>query len=188
MAHIDSRRNRRLAKALDLANLSVKGRHGPSQPGEKKKAAKHHRAAKKRDLVALRNFICSGVDECPCPGCSDEALGFSDQQIRRQHPYYACMGMHDILGPALAAGRHMVQQCESFDEWYSWLKNFFPDTVAGRHAMNHIMNELDSWIECVCRAGYRNATGNFRPCTCGLAFGRPEWTFGSLEEDEDVAP
>jgi hypothetical protein len=173
MAHIDPRRHRKKAKALDVANLSVKGRHGPSQPSEKKMATKLHRTRKKRQIAKLRDFVCEGSLDCECPACSDEVLGFSDQQIRRQEPYHACLGGHDVLGPSMKIARHMIEHFESFDEWYSWLKAFFPDTLAGRHAMNHILQKLDDWVECTCfqRPDVIEAKGNFRSCSCGLAFG-----------------
>jgi len=183
MAHKHSRLHHTRAKALDIANLSVKGRHGPSQPSEKKMAAKLHRTRKKRQVATLRDFVCEGSLDCDCPACSDEVLGFSDQQIRRQEPYNACLGGHDILGPALKIAEHMVRQCDTFDDWYSWLKSFFPDTVAGRHAMNHIMQSLHAWTDCVCLADRRidGATGNFRGCACGRPFGKSDTT-------QDVSP
>lgn len=175
MAHLDPHLHGRRAKALDIANLSVKGRHGPSQPAVKQMAAKKHRAVKKRQIAHMRDFYCSLDIECNCPACSDETLGFSDQQIRKQQPTLACLGQHDILGPALKIGERKVAECSSFDEWYSWLKSYFPDTVAGRHAMDHIMDWMHHKMggKCTHKMGDLRAKGNFGSDSCGLPFGLP---------------
>lgn len=175
MAHLDPHKHGTRAKALDIANLSVKGRHGPSQPSNKQKAAKKHRAVKKRQLAHMCDFYCSLDLDCECPACSDESLGFSDQQIRNQQPYLACLGGHDILGPAFKIARKKVAECGSFDQWYSWLKSYFPDTLAGRHAMNHIMVDLHYKMQSRCSHKLIDleAKGNFGSDTCDLPFGLP---------------
>ena len=175
MAHLDPQLHGKRAKALDVANLSVKGRHGSSQPSTKQKAAKKHRAVKKRQVAHLRDFYCSLDLDCECPACADEVLGFSDQQIRKQEPFLACLGGHDVLRPVLRIAKKKVSECASFDEWYSWLKSYFPDTLAGRHAMNHIMAHVHNQADgrCLHKLGYLEAKGNFGPDSCDLPFGLP---------------
>lgn len=175
MAHLDPHKHVKRAKALDVANLSVKGRHGPSQPSTKQKAAKKHRSVKKRQIAHLRDFHCSLDLDCECPACSDEVLGFSDQQIRKQEPFLACLGGHDVLRPVLRIAKKKVSECASFDQWYSWLKSYFPDTLAGRHAMNHIMVELHYRMQSRCSHKLIDleAKGNFGSDTCDLPFGLP---------------
>jgi len=68
-----------------------------------------------------------------------------------------------------------VAECGSFDQWYSWLKSYFPDTLAGRHAMNHIMVELHYKMQSRCSHKLIDleAKGNFGSDTCDLPFGLP---------------
>ena len=76
MAPINPRLHRRKTKALDMANLPDKGMHRPSQPSEKKMAAKLHRTWKTRQFAKLRDFVYEGSLDCDCPACSEEILGF----------------------------------------------------------------------------------------------------------------
>ena len=76
MAHVNSHKEPRRAKMLDLANKSVKGSTGSAgrygRPGWKRLA--HHAERRYGDQTYrhLRDFRCSGDAECDCPGCSSE--------------------------------------------------------------------------------------------------------------------
>jgi len=54
----------------------------------------------------------------------------------------------------------------SSDALFSWLKENYPDTLAGRHAIDHIMEDL-TWgvVECKCNVAV-GGKGNHGQCTC----------------------
>ena len=58
----------------------------------------------------------------------------------------------------------------SSDALFSWLKENYPDTLAGRHAIDHIMEGLTGWygvVQCKCKELVNAAgKGNHGQCTC----------------------
>jgi hypothetical protein len=60
---------------------------------------------------------------------------------------------------------------------FSWLKRNYPDTLAGRHAIDHIMTALGGIVGCTCdiygRGDY-NAKDNQSQCTCGAFLGKAD--------------
>ena len=57
----------------------------------------------------------------------------------------------------------------SSDALFSWLKENYPDTLAGRHAIDHIMESLTWWngsvTQCKCNVDF-GGKGNHGQCTC----------------------
>ena len=76
--------------------------------------------------------------------------------------------MRDDLGGAYRSAEKWALRLGSSDAFLSWLKRNYPDTVAGRHAIDHIMESLDWVIGCNCEE-LKNASGkgNHGQCTCG---------------------
>ena len=175
MAHVNSHKEPRRAKMLDLANQSVKGSTGSqgrySRPGWKRLA--HHAERRYGDQTYrhLRDFRCSGDVECDCPGCSCELWNTAGGRNLRLQPYWAYSvieTMRDDLGGAYRSAEKWALRLGSSDAFLSWLKRNYPDTVAGRHAVDHIMESLDRVIGCNCEE-LKNASGkgNHGQCTCG---------------------
>ena len=168
MSHLDSRRHHRRAKGLDIGNLSVKGRHGRLQRREKQQRNQIRRRRADRTIHAARHARCSLDDSCLCAGCNDDMP--TDRSLakldRMNDSLYFCLGPHDRLGPTMAVARAAIGKTSSFSEWFALMKEFFPDTVAGRHALDHAMWELDEVLECDCYANVVDSKHNVRGCNC----------------------
>ncbi len=172
MAHVNSHKEPRRAKMLDLANKSVKGSVG--QRGQRRgrrhvKQLVHQweRRCGGRTYRHLRDFRCSGEVECDCPGCSCEA-GTATRDPRQPPWLYAEVAPPlDDLGGAFRSAEKWALRLGSSDALLSWLKENYPDTLAGRHAIDHIMEGLDWVVQCKCKE-LRNASGkgNHGQCTC----------------------
>ena len=173
MPHIDPRREHRRAKMLDLANNSVKGSDGR---GGRRWSSRDGRQLKRRFERSiyhhLRDFRCSGDVECECPGCSCESWTANDTWARRWAGGRRGLGRGggpDNLSGAYLSAAKWAYRLGSIDELFSWLKRNYPDTLAGRHAIDHIMTALSSRLGCICNIIGRGsvAKGNHGQCTCG---------------------
>jgi hypothetical protein len=170
MAHVNSHKEPRRAKMLDLANQSVKGstgskgRHG--RPGWKRLAHHSERRYGDQTYRHLRDFRCSGEVECDCPGCSCE-LGTPTRDPREPPGYTEVAPPLDDLAGAFRSAEKWAFRLGSSDALLSWLKENYPDTLAGRHVIDHIMESLDWVVQCKCKE-LRNASGkgNHGQCTC----------------------
>lgn len=167
MAHIDSRRERRRSKGLDMANISVKGRHGHAHAKHKRLRTRMHRHRTNQFVRSLGYIPCGLPYGCRCAPCPDRDLYLPDQVQRRLDTFKPCVRNHDVLGGIFAVGRHAVRHSTSFDMWFSWMKSYFPDTLAGRHALDHLMTELSTWTGCSCVETVRSSKQNVKSCTCG---------------------
>ena len=77
--------------------------------------------------------------------------------------------MSDDLGGAYRSAEKWALRLGSSDAFLSWLKRNYPDTVAGRHAVDHIMEALTGWygvVQCKCNVDF-GGKGNHGQCTCG---------------------
>ena len=169
MAHVNSHKEPRRAKMLDLANKSVKGSTGSagrySRPGWKRLA--HHAERRYGDQTYrhLRDFRCSGDAECDCPGCSSDP-GPSTRIPEHHRNYFEIAPSLDDLGGAFRSAEKWALRLGSSDALFSWLKENYPDTLAGRHAIDHIMEAL-GWglVQCKCNVDF-GGKGNHGQCTC----------------------
>ena len=166
MAHINSRLQPRRAKMLDLANKTVKG--SGDQWVAKQDYHQWTRRCEDRTYRHLHDFHCSGDAECDCPGCSCELWTAGRIRTKYREPG----GAHslDDLGGALRSAEKWARRLGSSDVFLSWLKRNYPDTVAGRHAIEHIMSGVPNFIlGCVCEIDwdYHGPKGNHGQCTCG---------------------
>ena len=77
--------------------------------------------------------------------------------------------MVDALGGVMRSGEKWAYRLGSSDELFSWLKRNYPDTLAGRHAIDHVMTALGWILGCTCNIidGNSVAKDNHRRCTCG---------------------
>ena len=171
MAHVNSHKEPRRAKMLDLANKSVKGSVGVHHHAAKQFYHQWIRNYEGQTYRHLRDFRCSGDVECDCPGCSCELWNTAGGRNLRLQPYWAYSvieTMRDDLGGAYRSAEKWALRLGSSDAFLSWLKRNYPDTVAGRHAVDHIMEDLDRVIGCNCEE-LKNASGkgNHGQCTCG---------------------
>ena len=83
--------------------------------------------------------------------------------------YYDRVGvlqMVDALGGVMRSGEKWAYRLGSSDELFSWLKKNYPDTLAGRHAIDHIMMALSGLLGCICDVDW-DGKGNHGQCTCG---------------------
>ena len=173
MAHVNSHKEPRRAKMLDLANQSVKGSTGSQgrygRPGWKRLA--HHAERRYGDQTYrhLRDFRCSGDAECDCPGCSSEP-GPSTRIPEDRWNRFEIAPSLDDLGGAFRSAEKWAFRLGSSDALFSWLKENYPDTLAGRHAIDHIMEGLTGWygvVQCKCKElEYASGKGNHGQCTC----------------------
>ena len=169
MAHVNSHKEPRRAKMLDLANKTVKGSVG--QRGQRRgrrrvKQLVHKWERRRGDQTYrhLRDFHCSGDAECDCPGCSCEP----GTATRDPHWLYSDMAPSlDDLGGAFRSAEKWALRLGSSDALFSWLKENYPDTLAGRHAIDHIMEGLDWVVQCKCKElANASGKGNHGQCTC----------------------
>jgi len=156
---------------LDLANKSVKGSVGVHHHAAKQFYHQWIRNYEGQTYRHLRDFRCSGDVECDCPGCSCELWNTAGGRNLRPEPswaYSVIETMRDDLGGAYRSAEKWALRLGSSDAFLSWLKRNYPDTVAGRHAVDHIMESLDRVIGCNCEE-LKNASGkgNHGQCTCG---------------------
>ena len=173
MAHVNSHKEPRRAKMLDLANQSVKGSTGSQgrygRPGWKRLA--HHAERRYGDQTYrhLRDFRCSGDAECDCPGCSSDP-GPSTRIPEDRWNHFETAPSLDDLGGAFRSAKKWALRLGSSDALFSWLKENYPDTLAGRHAIDHIMEGLTGWygvVQCKCKElEYASGKGNHGQCTC----------------------
>ncbi len=174
MAHVNSHKEPRRAKMLDLANKTVKGSVGSrnarrARRGKKQLYHQWERRVGDQTYRHLRDFRCSGETECDCPGCSCEPW---TETRKRTVPlqFGEVAPSLDDLGGALRSAEKWAFRLGSSDALFSWLKENYPDTLAGRHAIDHIMEGLTGWygvVQCKCKElEYASGKGNHGQCTC----------------------
>ena len=167
MAHFNSHEEPRRAKNLDLAKKTVKGslpkycRRGSRRA--KQTEQQWRRRAEGQTYRHLRDFYCSGGVECECPGCSCEL--WTARDLRASTWDGGACPLDDLRG-AKRSAQKWAYRLGSSDAFLSWLKRTYPDTVAGRHAIDHIMDDLKWLVCCVCNVDF-SGKGNHGQCTCG---------------------
>ncbi len=173
MVHINSHLEPRRAKRLDLANKTVKGSVGRSCRRDRRRSKQLHHHSERRSADRtyrhLRNFRCSGDVECDCLGCSCEAWTTTRKPEDVPWGFDVAPSLDD-LGGALRSGEKWARRLGSSDAFLSWLKRSYPNTVAGRHAIEHIMQWVHShMLGCVCEIDWfiHGPKGNHGQCTCG---------------------
>ena len=167
MAHINPRLDPGRAKGLDLGNKSVKGGNRGKRRAQRVAKQNYHQWARRcedRTYRHLRDFHCSGDAECDCPGCSCEP----GTATRDPHWLYSDMAPSlDDLGGAFRSAEKWALHLGSSDALFSWLKGNYPDTLAGRHAIDHIMEGLQWVVQCKCKElANASGKGNHGQCTC----------------------
>lgn len=175
MAHVNSHKEPRRAKMLDLANKSVKGSVGGNRGNRHAAKQFYHqwiRTYERQTYRHLRDFRCSGDVECDCLGCSCELWNTAGGRNLRPEPWWAYPvidRMSDDLGGALRSAKKWAPRLGSSDAFLSWLKRNYPDTVAGRHAVDHIIDWVPRVFGCVCEIDWEEhgPKGNHGQCTCG---------------------
>ena len=169
MAHVNSHTEPRRAKMLDLANKTVKGSTSQNRHVAKQEYHQWERAQARRTYRHLRDFRCSGNDECDCPGCSCDLSATESVEVRRRiEPPFTTIGYSfDDLNGSFRSAEKWARRLGTSDAYYSWLKRNYPDTLAGRHAIDHLM-EL-SFLGCRCSEFHYgvDSKANFGQCTCG---------------------
>ena len=167
MAHVNSHKEPRRAKMLDLANKSVKGSVGGNRHAAKQFYHQWIRTYERQTYRHLRDFRCSGDVECDCPGCSSEP-GPSTRIPEDHWNRFEVAPSLDDLGGAFRSAEKWALRLGSSDALFSWLKENYPDTLAGRHAIDHIMEGLTGWwglVQCKCNVDF-GGKGNHGQCTC----------------------
>ena len=173
MPHVISHKEPRRAKMLDLANKSVKGSVSArrSRRGEKQRYHQWERRAGDQAYRHLRDFRCSGDTECDCPGCSCEPHPAARIPPGGPGPweFVEVAPSLDDLGGSLRSAKKWARRLGSSAAFLSWLKQNYPDTLAGRHAIEHIMGEIPYALGCVCEIAWseHGPKGNHAQCTCG---------------------
>jgi len=172
MAHVNSHKEPRRAKMLDLANKTVKGSVGSrnarrARRGKKQLYHQWERRVGDQTYRHLRDFRCSGETECDCPGCSCEPWTETRKPTVPLQFGEVAPSLDD-LGGALRSAEKWAFRLGSSDALFSWLKENYPDTLAGRHAIDHIMEGLTGWwglVQCKCNVDF-GGKGNHGQCTC----------------------
>ena len=167
MAHVNPHKEPRRAKMLDLANKSVKGSASGNRHAAKQFYHQWIRTYERQTYRHLRDFRCSGETECDCPGCSCEPWTETRKPTVPLQFGEVAPSLDD-LGGALRSAEKWAFRLGSSDALFSWLKENYPDTVAGRHAIDHIMERLHGWygmVECKCNVDF-GGKGNHGQCTC----------------------
>jgi len=174
MAHVNSHKEPRRAKMLDLANKTVKGSVGSrnarrARRGKKQLYHQWERRVGDQTYRHLRDFRCSGETECDCPGCSCEPWTETRKPTVPLQFGEVAPSLDD-LGGALRSAEKWAFRLGSSDALFSWLKENYPDTLAGRHAIDHIMEGLTGWygvVQCKCKElDNASGKGNHGQCTC----------------------
>ena len=170
MAHVNSHTEPRRAKMLDLANKTVKGSTSQNRHVAKQEYHQWERAQARRTYRHLRDFRCSGNDECDCPGCSCELSATESVMDRRRiEPRNTTMDYSfDDLKGSVRSAEKWARRLGTSDAYYSWLKRNYPDTLAGRHAIDHLMEV--SFLGCRCSEFFYGVDSKFNfsgQCTCG---------------------
>ena len=170
MAHINPRLDPRRAKMLDQGNKSVKGGNQGKRRAQRVAKQNYHqwvRRCEDRTYRHLRDFRCSGDAECDCPGCSCE-LWTAGRIFTKWHWSWYWDSLDD-LGGVYRSAEKWALRLGSSDAFLSWLKRNYPDTVAGRHAVDHIMSDIPRSLGCVCEIDWEEhgPKGNHGQCTCG---------------------
>ncbi|MEY2959805.1 MAG: hypothetical protein RLZZ01_2373 [Actinomycetota bacterium] len=161
MAHVDPRREHRRAKMLDLARASVSGNRHDGYTSKVRTARHLRRRREDRLLAGLFDVRCTLDLDCGCAICVVVSERGEPRPIRlKDLPDGWELGLWQVDN--LAAGRRMaaskvLEFDGEFDPWFSWLKRHLPDTVAGRHLLDHII--VSTW----CCA---DAKQNHRGCSC----------------------
>ena len=174
MAHVNSHKEPRRAKMLDLANKTVKGSIG--QRGQRRgrrrvKQLVHKWERRRGDQTYrhLRDFRCSGETECDCPGCSCEPWTETRKPTVPLQFGEVAPSLDD-LGGAFRSAEKWAFRLGSSDALFSWLKENYPDTLAGRQVIDHIMEGLTGWygvVQCKCKElDNASGKGNHGQCTC----------------------
>ena len=169
MAHVNSHKEPRRAKMLDLANKTVKGSVGSrnarrARRGKKQLYHQWERHCGDQTYRHLRDFRCSGETECDCPGCSCEPWTETRKPTVPLQFGEVAPSLDD-LGGALRSAEKWAFRLGSSDALLSWLKQNYPDTLAGRHAIDHIMEGLHWVVQCKCNVDF-GGKGNHGQCTC----------------------
>ena len=170
MAHVNSHTEPRRAKMLDLANKTVKGSNSQNRHVAKQEYHQWERTQARRTYRHLRDFRCSGNDECDCPGCSCELSATESVMDRRRiEPRNTTMDLSfDDLKGSVRSAEKWARRLGTSDAYYSWLKRNYPDTLAGRHAIDHLMEV--SFLGCRCSEFFYGVDSKFNfsgQCTCG---------------------
>ena len=173
MAHVNSHTEPRRAKMLDLANKTVKGSNSQNRHVAKQEYHQWERTQARRTYRHLRDFRCSGNDECDCPGCLCELSTTESVEDRRgKEPHFTTISYRfDDLKGSFRSAKKWARRLGTSDAYHSWLKRNYPDTLAGRHAISHLMDPgfLYFHFRCRCREFLYgvNSKTNFGQCTCG---------------------
>ena len=170
MAHINPRLDPGRAKGLDLGNKSVKGGNRGKRRAQRVAKQNYHQWARRcedRTYRHLRDFHCSGDAECDCPGCSCELWTAGRIYTKWNWSWY--WDSFDDLRGVYRSAEKWALRLGSSDAFLSWLKRNYPDTVAGRHAVDHIMSDIPRSLGCVCEIDWEEhgPKGNHGQCTCG---------------------
>jgi len=89
-----------------------------------------------------------------------------------QEPYFTTIDYRfDDLNGSFRSAEKWARRLGTSDAFHSWLKRNYPDTLAGRHAIGHLMDFgmfADS-LGCCCSEFLDgvNSKTNFGQCTCG---------------------
>jgi hypothetical protein len=178
---------------LDLANKTVKGSCSGSKRNRHTVKQEYHqweRTQARRTYRHLRDFRCSGDLECDCPGCSCD-LSTTESGRDRDVVYSGIARCYfyfrhslDDLGGALRSATVWARRLGSSDEFYSWVKHNYPDTLAGRHAIGHVMAWIPIDLGCGCEYKYMwdpdAPKGRLGQCTCGAFLPKEDRSAGDL--------
>jgi len=138
---------------LDHANQSVRGHRSSGRATRRhlQTMSQVRRAMLKQPLQHLRDIRCAGADDCVCDACE-----FDDDVRARVRRGYDRWWNGFIIGEPrgidhLAPGYRMarkklIQLDGEFEPWISWLKANLPDTLAGRHLLDHIVPDAKNNI------------------------------------------
>jgi len=117
----------------------------------------------KQPLQHLHDIRCSGTDDCVCDACE-----FDDDVRARVRRGYGRWWNGSIIGEPRGidhvapgyrmARKKLIEFDGEFDPWFSWLKANLPDTLAGRHLLDHIVPDAKNNIrqlepDCLRRRG-----------------------------------
>ena len=159
MSHCDPRLFRRAAKMKDLARASVSGASRYRSSKNVQQSRSRTRRAKLESITYFpAGLVCSGADECECAFCEyDDTASIVVKGY--EHQWWRTSARdHNNPGYRMAEKKLLEFEGE-FDRWYSWLKHNMPDTLAGRHLLDHIVG----WVWCHCMIDSKH---NYKGCAC----------------------
>ena len=121
-----------LAKLVGRGQCGRNGRHGADSRLEQ-------RIARRQASVYLRDFVCTGMIECYCPGCLYQPATALKSGM---YPIVACGGMHTEISSIEATLQNWLANAQLPDSFRAKVARVFPDAFHVREAVTRALKTV----------------------------------------------